>query len=320
VATTSNAVADSQALSETTPVLSRDSVGAFVAYAVGDVIGNDIFVRRIDEDGRPVGMPLPIADDPDTDDVLVDAWGSRLVWTEYESRTSLTGVIRMHDLSTGETLQVTPQPGLVREARIQNNTIVWVAGPNGATQVLLYDVRWNNFTPVSISYVQPDVPVTVPVTNVDIGNRYVVWNQRSNDQQDVFCYDLMQGTVVPVANDRLVQERFPATHGDWVVWQQVVEQASGPRASVEARNMRTGQRLTVVDDGALNQYPSIDRDFVSYDSNVNGNADVFLYRISDGSRFQVTTGASDEVLSHVFERFVTYADLASDSDVFVRRF
>ena len=78
IATIGSAVDDSPFSSESTPVLSRESLSAFVVYfgRRGSFDAGDISVRRIDESGNPLGVPLQITDDRVTDDILADASGS----------------------------------------------------------------------------------------------------------------------------------------------------------------------------------------------------------------------------------------------------
>jgi len=58
--------------------------------------------------------------------------------------------------------------------------------------------------------------------------------------------------------------------------------------------------------------------WVSYESNINGNFDVFLYRISTEETFQVTTEPADQYLNDVFADLVTYVDQrAGNEDVYV---
>jgi hypothetical protein len=89
---------------------------------------------------------------------------------------------------------------------------------------------------------------------------------------------------------------------------------------IEAINLDTAETRVIVDDGAVNSDPSIDGDLVTWDSDVNDNLDVFVYRISTGETFQVTTDPADQYLNDVFGDLVAYVDTRGlTEDVYVAK-
>ena len=84
----------------------------------------------------------------------------------------------------------------------------------------------------------------------------------------MYAYDFNLMTTVRVTNTPTINERQPATSGDWIVWQQPAGAISDP-STIEARNMVTAERVTI-DNGARNYNPTIDDDLIAWESDVAG--------------------------------------------------
>src|SRR5512136_1354257 len=64
--------------------------------------------------------------------------------------------------------------------------------------------------------------------------------------------------------------------------------------------------------------PNIDGNLITYDSNVSGNWDVYVYRIAEGDTFQVTSRTDDQRLNDLHDNLVAYVDARNGNlDVFV---
>ena len=80
-----------------------------------------------------------------------------------------------------------------------------------------------------------------------------------------------------------------------------------------AVNPLTGAEV-VIDSGPTGGFysmvknPDIDGDLIVYESNLSGNLEIQLYRLSDGTSFQVTSNPTNQQLSSIFGNKVAYVD------------
>jgi probable HAF family extracellular repeat protein len=318
-----NAITSGDSHFETTPTVGEDANGdrlvVYTSHAVsGSVFGpGNIMCQYVDASGAPTGALIQVSN-ANTDDVLNDVWGNRIVYSAFSGTTSAQGMIKLYDLSDGSTTDLSPAPDNVREARIHGDVVVWVVGSNGNTRIEYRDLRWAAGTP----------PVTVagpnpPATNVQLGSRFIVWDQDSgsNSNRDVRAYDYTLGAVYDVASSTTADEMRPATFGDFVVYE-TRDHATLDRAIDLKHFVNGGGVTTIADNGFLVLGPSIHGDVVAYDSDISGNFDVFLYRISDGSTYQLTSDGFDQKLNNVFGDMVgyTHVPVVAASDIRLAQF
>lgn len=303
---------------ETTPTLGNDGVSDLVVYSValrlpnGSLAPADIWYQRLGNDD-PFGPAVQVTNDP-TDDLLNDISGDYIVYTAFDSVISASGSIMLYRISTRE-LQPIARAEIAREPRICGNTVVWVQGSSTASQVMLYDLAWLGTAQQAFVVAGP-IP---PASQVQVGSRYIVWTEYAGDQFDVQAFDLTSYTRMAITASPDLDDTEPSTFGDWVVWQSRVR--GSPVATIWAFNPTTFARFPIADNGAGNFRPSIDGDLVAYESNLHGNLDIFLYRMSDGQTFQVTNIPSDQYLNDVFGNKVAYVDMRSgNEDVWVTIF
>jgi sugar lactone lactonase YvrE len=291
---------------ETTPRIGHDGISLVVTYTSRSTAtaAGDIFYQRVTAGGVPMGAPEQITNSL-TDDRLNDSYESYVVYTALQAAT--TGVIRIYDIRSGGTVDLMPAPDTVREARIHGNLVAWIQGTTGQTRVELADLTWPVLDSISLSGANPALAV-------EIGERYVVWEEVSGGNQDIWAYDLWSGTRLPVSTDSGANEQSPATHGDYVVWRHV----AGSNTSIRARNLTLGTPpFDIADPGAVVQNPSIHRDLIGYESHQNGtDFDVYVYRLSDGTTHRLTNGPGDDILNDVFGDLVAFVDVgATQSDI-----
>lgn len=161
---------------------------------------------------------------------------------------------------------------------------------------MIYDLAWLGTSRVAEPLTGP-VP---PTFNVDIGNRFVVWVEQDGDT-DIGAYDLIGHVRLRLTNTPSIDERYPSTSGDWVAWESQDIGVTNKR--IEAVNLETSDYRIILDDGSVASRPSMHGDLIAYESNTNGNFDVFVYRISTAETFAVTIDPHDQYLNDVFRRF-----------------
>lgn len=312
VATVHPVTATEEAL-ETTPTIGRDNVSTLVVYtrreldAAGQPSAGDIFYQRVNNAGVPMGPAVRVTHDLDfsSDDRLNDIHGSRIVYTALQPGTSF-GIIRLYDISDGSTVDLVQVPATVQEARIHGDVVVWIQGENGNTHVQLLNLTWPVLTPLTID------SGLFSTAGVQVGSRYVVWQEFDFQSNNVMAYDLWTGSPITVAATAAAESQA-VTYGDYIVWSE-----SAPAGfRILARDVTqledpievTGLSSAFVD------RPSIDGNVITYISRAAGNADVFLYRLSDGSTHQVTSSPADELLSSVFGNFVAFVETPHSRDL-----
>jgi len=300
------------------PTLGADGVGNVVVYTslpsgpsgFGDGL---ILYQRLLADGSPDGAPVVVSDGL-TDDRLNDVSGDAVVYTAFDSVGSSSGVVTLYEISTGIRTPLMASATDVGEARIHGSTVAWVEGAAGATRIMLYDLAFVG-TGIPAQAIAGPIPAA---SAVEVGNNYVVWEQRVGGQQDVVAYEIATGSIIPIGIDIGFNDQNPATFDDWVVWDSKEIGFTG--SSIEALEVGSGDLRQVIAPAANSEAPSINGDFIGFDSDLSGNGDVFLYRISDSQIFQVTDDPGDQFLNNVFGNLMGYADAGAQVDVFVSSF
>jgi hypothetical protein len=174
---------------------------------------------------------------------------------------------------------------------------------------MYFEISWIGFG-FSARRLAGPVP---PTFNIQIGERFAVWSELDGGTFDVYAYDFELDSEFRVTNTPSINERNPATSGDWIVWQQ----HDGLQETIEAKNLSTVERITI-DNGAGNFNPSMDGDLISWESDVAGNLDIWIYSISRGESYAVTTNPVDQYLNEVFGNMVAYVDMSTGSeDIYV---
>ncbi|MBI5507375.1 MAG: hypothetical protein HY903_01355 [Deltaproteobacteria bacterium] len=300
---------------ETMPRLGNDGASDLVVFTARDMNADgsmgpgDIWFQRLVA-GQPSGAAVQVTSG-ETDDQLNDVSGDFIVYTAYDSPTVQSGSIMLYQISTTVLYQIGSSV-VILEPRISGTKVVWRQGAANATQVMMYDLGWLG-TARQADVLAGPVPATY---YVDIGDRFVVWVDLAGGQYDISAFDLAVSVRIPVTGTLNTNERDPSTAGAWVTWQAQDKGAATSR--IVARNMDTSEERIIANNGAGSFRPSVDGDLIGYESNVNGNLDVFVYRLSTGETFQVTTDPADQYLNDVFGQSVTYVDQRSGTeDIFV---
>jgi beta propeller repeat protein len=300
---------------ETMPRLGNDGTSDLVVYTVNPVMPSgtfrpgSIWYQRL-VDGAPSGDPVQVTDDP-YDNELNDVSGDVIVYTAYNSTTSSVGRIMAYWISTGASA-IVGSAIIIQEPRIYGTIVVWRQDAAGATRIMMYDLNWLGTGGNPIVLAGP-IP---PTYAVDIGDRFVVWAQDGVASRDIALFDFLAGVTYSITSTPTTNEAEPSTDGSWIVWS--AQEVGSSASRIEARNMDTNEARTLVDNGAGNYRPSISGDLVAYESNLAGNLDIFVYRLSTGENFQVTTDPADQYLNDVFGDDVAYADTRNGNvDIYV---
>jgi hypothetical protein len=300
---------------ETAPRLGHDGVSDLVVFtereqlADGSMGKGDIWYQRL-ASGAPFGVPVQVTSGAQ-DNQLNDVSGDFIVYTAYDSTSSMSGRIMVYQIST-TLLYGIGSALVIQEPRISGAKVVWREGGATTSQVMLYDLSWLGMARDADVIAGP-IP---PTYTVDVGDRFVVWAELTSGQKDVFAYDLAAGVRVAITATPTVIESEPSTSGAWIVWQAQDKGVSASRIVVH--NVDSGEERVIADAGVFNFRPSMDGDLIAWESMLNGNLDIFVYRLSTAETFQVTSDPADQYLNDVFGASVTYVDQRTgNEDVYV---
>lgn len=300
---------------QTTPTLGHDAIGGYVVFTTYTPVGSgiaqsDIYYQRL-VNGQPVGNRVPVATTL-ADERLNECSGDYIVYTLSESVTSPGGKIMLYQISTGQTREL-DSVAYNFWPKIYGDVVVWLKSTATGNLVLMYRISWG--TPVVPVVLAGPVPIP---RDIDVGDRFVVWSQLTNGQYDIAGYDILNGgTPFSVTSTQNLNERYPSTSGPWVAYQ--VSAAATPSViAIHAVNLDTGETRIVADNGAANTTANIDGNLISYESNISGNWDIYVYRIAQGDTFQVTSQANDQRLNDLHGNLVAYVGAPNGNlDVFV---
>jgi hypothetical protein len=216
---------------ESDPRFGSDEVGRYLVHAVrdndgaGDAVGlSRIELVRLAPDGTPAGPPT-ILGSSTTHNVSPDAYDNLVVWVAYGSVDSTQGRVVVHDLTTGMEYSLTDPTTEVFDPHVSGHSdaqgtvqgiIVWRERfPDTAgASVMAYINDLGTFSGVQLG------GGNLPALTVDVGDRYVVWEQLHNGQIDTVGYDLLRGRTIGIATDPALNERNPTTSGETIAWEE----------------------------------------------------------------------------------------------------
>ena len=310
---------------ETHPRLGNDGVSNLVVYDsyvweqppyVATMGPGDIWYQRLDDNGMPVGSAVQVTTG-DRHDANPDVSGDYIVYTSYDSIDTTSGNITLYQISTGMTWSISRAP-VVLEARIHGDIVVWRES-DAVTylqieHVMLYNLTWlgTDHEPMMLS------PKDITAFCVDVGERFVVWSEcYEGPQYDVWAYDLAWGSRIGVTHTDVI-EHHPSTSNDWVTW--VMQDPELDQYSVQACNLATGEFLTLTDPAEEDaSWAEIDGDIIAYSSNLTGNYDIYIHRLSTRSTYQVTIDPSDQYFPCVYGDLLAYVDYErhGNEDIYV---
>jgi hypothetical protein len=297
-----------------TPIVGHDSIGDLIVYTQYSVLygyahNASLYYQRV-ANGAVTGAPVTVADSPENQ-WLNDVSGDYIVYTISPAVGQL-GNIELYQIGASQSRPLTSS-GRAWSPKIYGDVVVWIEyTPSGAGQVAMY--RISSGVPVMSTLMAGPIPSALEAA---IGDRLIVWSQLVNNQYDLAAYDMQKGLFLMVANNPAVNETTPSTEGAWIAYE-VATPAGTTGQAIKAINIDTGEIRTIVDNGANNVRPCISGNLISYESNVSGKSQIYVYRIQQGDTIQVTSGTYNEHLNNLKGNLVTYVDNRNGNDgVFV---
>ena len=225
-------------------------------------------------------------------DLLSDISGSRVAWTEV---TFPGDTVRIFDTNSQVTTVV---PGLGRSnPSIGGNLVAYEARPDPhagtpPVEITTYDLSTGTVTPLtnnSLSNMHP---------NVSPNGNAVVWDQCQTFNADCAVYAALQ-TAPGVFTTRALTEpagnfHLPSTNGETAVY---VSGRSGEN-DVYYQPLAGGTEVHLAIPGDQRD-ATISGDLIAFESQDQGDYDIFIYDIRSGRLSQVTDSPGDESLSEI---------------------
>ncbi len=158
----------------------------------------------------------------------------------------------------------------------------------------------------------PGAPLNGTLTKITVGfpsaypyepgfsGDYIVWRDDRTGVNNIFLYDIRNGTERPLTNGTGHEEK-PAVSGHYVVWQDNRFSGAGNGYDIVLYDLNTRTSTRIANLTGDQTEPSIDGDIVVWQDRRNGvNADIYRYSISTGIETRVTSAGGDQVYPRVF--------------------
>lgn len=175
---------------------------------------------------------------------------------------------------------------------LSSGHVAFLSGRSGSTQVFTIDLATQSVNPMSINGIAVGAPA--------IDGTLVVWGQFNGSTNDIFAAHLGEFGA-PFIADPSLNEQAPAISGNLITYLN-----SG---QVSLFDLTTSQTTQITNDG----FPKTTRPLIAgsnivYSDSRNGNVDIFLYDLVSGVETELTTNASDQILTDIDGNTVVYHD------------
>ena len=177
-------------------------------------------------------------------------------------------------------------------------------------EVYAYD-EWGTESdpPLSASFstlppfvVEPLITDPADQVNPDISGNIIVWQDKRNDDGDIYMYNLETGTEKRITNDPAIQFD-PRVCGSRIVW---VDMRNG-NPDIFMYDTLLGE-IPICTDPADQFLPAIHNDIIVWRDGRNGNFDIYMYDLNTMMESPVCTRSSYQNTPDVYLSSVVYAD------------
>lgn len=139
--------------------------------------------------------------------------------------------------------------------------------------------------------------------NPDVYGDYIVWDSSRYSADDVFLYDINQGTTTRITWASSEQKN-PSIWGNWVVWQ---DRRNGDW-DLYAYNIETKEERCLVNHEGDQINPVVHRNLVVYQDNRNDNWDIYVYELDKSKEKVIARAERDQVTPDIYENTIVWAD------------
>lgn len=225
-------------------------------------------------------------------------YGNTIVW--QDSRNGNLDIY-IQDLSNKKQIHTT-NPADQTDPAIYGNTVVWADARNGGSDIYMQDLSTKKQTRITTSRV-----ASVP----DIYGNKIVYDKYTPTDHDVwyelYMYDLSTKKVTQLST--MFSPIAAAVNGNKIVWLDYykhgevdyyicVYDLSTKRTQIKF-NFSSREMIGMSD---------IYGDRIVYDTNRNGNRDIYMYDLSTNKETQITTNKSDQQSPAIYGNTIVWQD------------
>ncbi|MDW7731206.1 MAG: hypothetical protein SCH66_02125 [Methanolobus sp.] len=283
---------------------------------------------------------------------IPDIYGDRVVWEDYRNATlpedgnnlttedwlRLDVNIYMHNLSSGEDMQITANESIQWSPAIDGDLIVWEDARNGNWDIYVYDLSTGEemqVTGYGSSQMNPAVS----------GDGLVVWEDSRNGNWDIYMYNMSSGEEIQLTSNGSDQIA-PAIYGNIIVWEDYrnADQAYGNMALEElvqldadiyGYDLSTGEEFLITENESWQGEPAIYgnrivwTDLRNVEQATGGSnntsqdsgmfdADIYMYDLSTGEELLITEDRSWQEEPEIYENRIVWTDYRNGNpDIYV---
>lgn len=296
------------------PILGQDAISKLVVYSAAPSNGgfSSIYYQRLNADGSLQGSAMQVSSGL-THDILHDVSGKYIVYSARDHDQTANGRVVVFNLETGVATPILNTTAVVGTARVHGDYISWIQSSGSNTWILYYNIAWlgTGAAPVIVAGPSPS-----PI-DLEMGDKYITWSQYVTAGEVTYAqamaYDIQTDAYYLVEDDSSYDNREPAIAGEWAFYQQ--QTRDGSFAQVKGVNLGTGEERLVGEHSTYSFQPSFDGEYVGYDALVGDSAEIFVYRMSDGKHFQITSLPGNQLLNNVYGQDIAYVDMADNNRI-----
>jgi beta propeller repeat protein len=218
-------------------------------------------------------------------------YGDMVVWAHPDSDEVS---IQAYSLSSRTSFELSTSSSPVKEnLQIWGNTVVWVHW-NYDRDIYGYDLSTGKEFHIAACLNEQDNP--------EIYKTFVVWQDRRDNNWDVYLYDLSMSKEQLIAGPG--NQTTPSVYETMVVW---TDDRHG-NEDIYGYDLSTGTEFQITSDPHDQRNPSMYGDLVVWEDNRNGTWDIYGYVFSHTQEFPVIISPGDQQNPALSENILVWED------------
>ncbi len=227
-----------------------------------------------------------------------DIWGNRIVWEDYRND-PLGGYgspyyrnsdIYMHDLSTGDIIQLTDDPSAQIKPRIWENYVVWEDYRHGNADIYYIDL--NTMTEHRVTTHGSDQ------ISPKIHGEKIVWGDYTDNMfGDIYMYDIQEDETIVISDGRHRKEN-PDIYEDTIVWTDYRNYWTGVYetmvSDIYMYDLNTEEESPFIEEPIHQRNPSIYKNTATWIEYEGKNNNIYMKRLGENKTVVSAEPSSEE--------------------------